>query len=140
MTALLDARTLPDRTVLAPDLVIIGGGPAGISLALALADTKLNILLLESGGQNFDAGTQKMYAGTQSGMVYTPLEQGRLRFLGGSTNHWGGWCRPLDVIDFEKRATGCRIPAGRIGRKETLANLITRACPVDLVEAGHLDL
>ena len=31
------------------------------------------------------------------------LDGGRLRFLGGSTNHWGGWCRPLDEIDFESR-------------------------------------
>jgi len=54
LTAFIDARTLPSGTVLEPDLAIIGGGPAGISLALALASTKLNILLLESGGLNFD--------------------------------------------------------------------------------------
>ena len=60
MTAFIDARTLPSGTVLEPDLAIIGGGPAGISLALALASTKLNILLLESGGLNFDPASQKM--------------------------------------------------------------------------------
>jgi choline dehydrogenase-like flavoprotein len=103
LTAFLDARTLPDDTVLAPDLAIIGGGPAGISLALALADTKLNVLLLESGGANFDPQNQKMYSGSQSGLSYIALDAGRLRFLGGSTNHWGGWCRPLEEIDFEKR-------------------------------------
>ncbi|MEI9989249.1 MAG: hypothetical protein WDM86_04350 [Rhizomicrobium sp.] len=27
-----------------------------------------------------------------------------MRYLGGSTNHWGGWSRPLDPIDFEKRS------------------------------------
>ena len=89
--------------MLAPDLAIIGGGPAGITLALALANTKLNILLLESGGANFDPQNQKMYSGSQSGLSYIALDAGRLRFLGGSTNHWGGWCRPLDQIDFEKR-------------------------------------
>ena len=103
MTGFIDARSLPAATVLEPDLAIIGGGPAGISLALALADTKLNILLLESGGFNFDPQEQKMYAGSQSGQHYTALDAGRLRFLGGSTNHWGGWCRPLDAIDFERR-------------------------------------
>ena len=36
-------------------------------------------------------------------MRYTALDAGRLRFLGGSTNHWGGYCRPLDSIDFETR-------------------------------------
>jgi choline dehydrogenase-like flavoprotein len=103
LSALIDATTLPAGTVLTPDLAIIGGGPAGISLALALADTKLTILLLESGGTNFDRDTQHMYAGPQDGVRYTPLDAGRLRFLGGSSNHWGGYCRPLDTIDFERR-------------------------------------
>ena len=104
MTAFLDARTLASGTVLEPALAIIGGGPAGISLALALATTRLNILLLESGGQNFDPADQKMYAGSQSGPSYIALDAGRLRFLGGGTNHWGGWCRPMDEVDFEAKA------------------------------------
>ena len=103
MTAILDARTLPAGTVLTPDLAIIGGGPAGISLALAMADSGHSILLLESGGMNFNAKVQSLYTGSQTGVAYTALDGGRLRFLGGSTNHWGGWCRPLDAIDFEAR-------------------------------------
>ena len=132
MTAFLDARSLPSATVLEPDLAIIGGGPAGISLALALANTKLNILLLESGGANFDPANQKMYAGSQSGLSYIALDAGRLRFLGGSTNHWGGWCRPLDEIDFEARDwlpySGWPFP------KKALAPYYPRAQA--LVEAG----
>jgi len=85
------------------DLAIIGGGPAGISLALALAHTPIRILLLESGGMEFGAGTQKLYRGTETGVPYLPLDATRLRYLGGSTNHWGGWCRPLDEDDFEQR-------------------------------------
>jgi choline dehydrogenase-like flavoprotein len=103
LTALIDARTLPAATVLEPDLAIIGGGPAGISLALALAGTKLKIALLESGGMNFDPKIQKMYAGAEAGVRYTALDAGRLRFMGGSSNHWGGWCRPLDEADFAVR-------------------------------------
>ncbi|HEY5084008.1 MAG TPA: FAD-dependent oxidoreductase, partial [Rhizomicrobium sp.] len=103
MTALIDARSLPAGTVLTPDLAIIGGGPAGISLALALAGSKLSVVLLESGGMSFDPQIQKMYSGAEQGVRYTPLDAGRLRFLGGSTNHWGGWCRPLDEIDFQQR-------------------------------------
>ena len=103
MTALIDARSLPDATVLTPDLAIIGGGPAGISLALALADSKISVALLESGGMSFDAKIQSMYAGNETGVHYTALDAGRLRFLGGSSNHWGGWCRPLDEIDFQSR-------------------------------------
>src|ERR1700753_60477 len=44
-----------------------------------------------------------MYAGAETGVRYTALDQGRLRFLGGSSNHWGGWWRPLGAIDFETR-------------------------------------
>jgi choline dehydrogenase-like flavoprotein len=99
----IDGRTVPTGTTLTPDIAIVGGGPAGISLALALADSKLDIVMLESGGVDFSARIQKMYAGTQEGVRYTPLDAGRLRFLGGSTNHWGGFCRPLDAIDFEAR-------------------------------------
>ncbi len=103
MPAFSDARSLPPGTVLTPDLAIIGGGPAGISLALALAGAKFRVLLLESGGMDFDAATQKLYDGAEAGVPYIPLDATRLRYLGGSTNHWGGWCRPLDPDDFEKR-------------------------------------
>ena len=103
MSALIDARTLPAGTVLTPDIAVIGGGPAGISLALALAGSRLNVALLESGGRRFDPKIQTLYRGDQEGVSYVALDGGRLRYLGGSTNHWGGWCRPLDSIDFEAR-------------------------------------
>jgi choline dehydrogenase-like flavoprotein len=102
LSAFIDARTLPTGTQLSCDLAIIGGGPAGISLALALAQTRLNIVLLESGGMEFDSAAQKLYAGQQSG--YTGLDVGRLRFLGGGTNHWGGWCRPMPALDFQAQS------------------------------------
>jgi len=105
LSAFQDARTLPRDTVLTPDLAIVGGGPAGIALALAMAQAGRSILLLESGAESFEAPTQKLYEGGESGVPYIALDGGRLRFLGGSTNHWGGWCRPLDEIDFERRDT-----------------------------------
>ena len=103
MRAFLDARSVPDGSTIETDLAIIGGGPAGISLALALADAPFRVLLLEGGGSQFDAATQRLYAGVESGVSYIPLENTRLRYLGGCSNHWGGWCRPLDPVDFEKR-------------------------------------
>ncbi|HEY1631159.1 MAG TPA: GMC family oxidoreductase [Rhizomicrobium sp.] len=103
MRAFLDARSLPEKTNLDTDLVIIGGGPAGITLALALADAKVRVLLLESGGTEFNKDNQALYAGEETGVPYLALDASRQRTLGGATNHWGGWCRPLDKIDFEKR-------------------------------------
>ncbi|HEY6578711.1 MAG TPA: FAD-dependent oxidoreductase, partial [Rhizomicrobium sp.] len=95
---------MPTGSTIETDLAIVGGGPAGISLALALAGTPVRMVLLESGGAVFDAATQRLYAGTETGVRYIPLEATRLRFLGGCSNHWGGWCRPLDPVDFEKRS------------------------------------
>ena len=103
MHAFLDARSVPAGSTIETDLAIIGGGPAGISLALALANTPIRVMLLESGGTKFDAATQNLYAGTETGVRYIPLDATRLRYLGGCSNHWGGWCRPLDPVDFEAR-------------------------------------
>jgi len=128
----LDARTLPAGTTLSPDLAIIGGGPAGISLALALAQSGFSILLLESGGLHFERKIQDLYDGERTGVAYVPLDGGRLRFLGGSTNHWGGYCRPLDAIDFEKR--GWVPHSGWPFGQDALAPYYPRA--QSLVEAG----
>ena len=103
MSAFIDARTVPAGTTIDTDLAIIGGGPAGISLALALAPSPVRMVLLESGTMHFDAKTQDLYGGATSGYPYLKLEGSRLRYLGGSSNHWGGWCRPLNEIDFETR-------------------------------------
>ena len=132
MSAFQDARSLPGDTVLAPDLAIVGGGPAGISLALALAGSGKNVLLLESGGRSFEASTQKLYQGSETGVAYPALDGGRLRYLGGSTNHWGGWCRPLDEIDFESRP-GLPYSGWPFARSE-IAPYFARAQA--LVEAG----
>jgi choline dehydrogenase-like flavoprotein len=103
LRAFLDARSVPAGTTIETDLAIIGGGPSGIALALALAHTPIRMLMLESGGTDFDATTQSLYAGSETGVPYIKLDAGRLRYLGGSSNHWGGFCRPLDMIDFEAR-------------------------------------
>ena len=99
----MDARAVPAGSTIETDLAIIGGGPTGIALALALANTPIRMLLLESGGMDREEDTQALYKGRETGVPYIPLDAGRLRFLGGSSNHWGGYCRPLEVIDFEER-------------------------------------
>ena len=101
---LIDSRQLPDGHVLDADICIVGGGPAGITLALELAQSSLKVVLLESGGMTFDDRTQQLYAGPNLGFQYDPLDEARLRFLGGSSNHWAGNCMPLTPMDFERRA------------------------------------
>jgi choline dehydrogenase-like flavoprotein len=97
-----DARTLPDQTSLEADLAIIGGGVAGITLARALANSTISVCVVEAGGLEPDAEVQSLYEGENTGINYSPSAT-RLRLFGGSSNHWGGYCRPLDAIDFEQR-------------------------------------
>ncbi len=82
---------------------IVGAGAAGITLARALAGGKLRLCLLESGGLEFEEPVQNLYQGANVGLPYFDLDASRLRFFGGSTNHWAGRCRPLDELDFEVR-------------------------------------
>jgi choline dehydrogenase-like flavoprotein len=100
---LIDGRGVPDGTRIESDLCIIGGGAAGITLAREFAGGSTRVCLLESGGLEFDAATQDLAAGENIGVPYPALQTARLRYFGGSTNHWEGWCRPLDPEDFEPR-------------------------------------
>jgi choline dehydrogenase-like flavoprotein len=128
----MDARSVPAGTTIETDLAIIGGGPTGIALALALANTPIRMLMLESGDVNYNATTQALYAGKETGIPYVKLDAGRLRYLGGSSNHWGGYCRPLDAIDFEERSW---LPySGWPFGREALEPYFARA--QSLVEAG----
>jgi choline dehydrogenase-like flavoprotein len=100
---LIDARQLTSGAVVEADIAIVGAGAAGISLALELSGNGLSVCLLESGGLEFAWPSQSLYTGINVGLPYYALDFCQLRFLGGSTNGWGGWCRPLDPIDFESR-------------------------------------
>ncbi|NKI34123.1 GMC family oxidoreductase [Wenzhouxiangella sp. XN79A] len=99
-----DARTdLPE--VLEADVAIAGGGPAGIVLALELAERGRRVLLIEGGGRQSPNGGTSIYDNTTSGRPY-PLTGSRLRWLGGTSNHWGGWVRPFDPRDFTDAPSG----------------------------------
>lgn len=98
-----DFRQYEDGATIDTDVCIIGAGAAGITIALELRDSARDVLLLESGEMLFNPEIQALNEGT---LVYgdsAPLDASRLRFFGGTTNHWTGHCRPLDAIDFEKR-------------------------------------
>ena len=87
------------------DLCIVGGGAAGIALAREFVGTKINVAMLESGGNDFNAEIQALYDGESIGEpYYQRLDQCRTRRFGGSTNCWGGMCTPMTEIDFRKRA------------------------------------
>lgn len=98
-----DMRKAPNGTVLEGDICIIGAGPAGIAIARRLAPTGARILLFESGGRTIEEATQNLYAGDNIGLPYFDLDVTRLRFLGGSSNHWGNQVSDFEPIDFKRR-------------------------------------
>ena len=100
---IVDSRSVPQGSDLETDVCIVGAGAAGITLAREFSGREFRVALLESGSLTSDADTQALYRGDSSGHSYFPLEACRVRYFGGTTNHWGGTCRPMDASDFEKR-------------------------------------
>src|SRR5690242_13918165 len=85
------------------DVAIIGAGAAGITMARRLLAGGRTVLLLESGGGDYEPATADLNAGQNVGLPYYDLDQARLRFFGGTTAIWGGRCAELDPLDFQQR-------------------------------------
>lgn len=100
---LADAQDLPDGHTIRADVCVVGAGAAGITIARRLSGRGLRIVLLEGGGLDASARSQSLYQGEVTGRPYFELDEARLRYLGGTTNHWAGWCGPLHEIDLEQR-------------------------------------
>ncbi len=99
-----DANELTNGQELAAELCIVGAGAAGISMALQLANTGIDVLLLESGGMAEERDTQALYVGTVAdSKLHSLPDRYRQRRFGGTTTIWGGRCVPFDAIDFEPR-------------------------------------
>jgi choline dehydrogenase-like flavoprotein len=97
------AASLDAGATIRCDVCIIGAGAAGITIAAELAGSGLDVVMLEGGGRVRETESQDFYRGSLSGSPQFPLELSRLRFLGGTTNHWAGMCRPFDALDFAQR-------------------------------------
>lgn len=99
----IDALDLAPDSELDTDVCIIGAGAAGLTVARGLLASGLRILILESGGFDWDPDITALGDGENIGAPYYPLADSRLRFFGGTTSIWGGRCAPLDPVDFEPR-------------------------------------
>lgn len=98
------ACEIPPDSLLQTDICIVGAGAAGITLALELADSNLDIVLLESGDYSEDDHHPTVLIGNiKTPINHYPLREARTRLLGGTTSVWGGRCIPFDPIDFEYR-------------------------------------
>lgn len=83
------------------DLCIVGAGAAGLALAMEFIGTATRVCLLESGGLEYEDAVQDLYAGESVGLDYFPLDACRLRYFGGTTNHWAGYCQLFPDYAFD---------------------------------------
>jgi choline dehydrogenase-like flavoprotein len=118
------------------DVCIFGTGPAGLTVALELANTGKRIALIEAGGFDYTEESQKFYDGTETGLnTWNALKLKRLRYFGGSSGHWTGRCGLFDEIDFSgDNYHG--LPGWPIGRSDVLSHLPRAAEILDLGQQG----
>ncbi|MBW0092490.1 GMC family oxidoreductase [Pseudonocardia sp. KRD-184] len=84
------------------DLCIVGAGPAGLAIAHRFLDSGTDVLVVESGGLDPDAGADELNAGENVGLPLS-LREGRTRTYGGTGTLWPGQCIRLDRSDLEAR-------------------------------------
>jgi choline dehydrogenase-like flavoprotein len=120
-----DLASFDANSVFEADLVIVGGGPAGLTIAREFFGTSIRVLVLESGLVNesaehgalaelesigdprTDAQKHKRIAFHGAGSRSWQHEQQpygvRCRALGGSTHAWAGKSAAFEPIDFAER-------------------------------------
>lgn len=90
--------------MLSADLAVVGAGPAGIAIAIEVADKGFDVMLVESGYEQFDQNTQQLAEAAEwNTAVHAPMSMSVRRQLGGTSTIWGGRCVPYDQVDFERR-------------------------------------
>ncbi len=97
----VDVSALESGAALRARVCVIGSGPAGMTTAVSLAKKGFDVILIEAGGRQLTGESQAQFAGDVVGDRYYDLSFARLRMFGGTSNHWGGYCAPLDYHDFE---------------------------------------
>lgn len=87
------------------DIVIVGTGPAGSTLARELSGAHLKVVVLESGGTERLAWADALNEVENIGRERESDQWSvRNRILGGSSHTWGGRCTPFEDIDFAQRS------------------------------------
>jgi choline dehydrogenase-like flavoprotein len=101
---LVDGELLEDQCLLRGEVVVVGSGPAGIVVALELANAGIEVVLVESGGLRFTKHAQDLGETPHfNPRIHAPISQCTRRQIGGTSAIWGGRCVPYDPLDFDER-------------------------------------
>ena len=101
---LIDLHSLPTGQEFQSDLLIVGGGIAGLVLADSLRGSDRQVDVLEAGGEALELESQELYAAEMAGLPHLGTKEGRFRVYGGSSTRWGGQLLPLAEHDFDNRS------------------------------------
>jgi choline dehydrogenase-like flavoprotein len=108
----VESYEVPNGHVVETDVCIVGGGMAGIAMARELQRSGFGVVVLESGGIEYEGPSQALYQGTgelsgddvSARDISNYLVTSRFRQLGGAGNKWGGKCGIPDAEVFEERS------------------------------------
>src|SRR5215831_4541937 len=98
-----DLARLGANVSLTTQVLIIGGGIAGLLLAVKLREHKIPVVVLESGGPDDIAQPHPLNEVEHLGQVYRGALDGRARGLGGTPSLWGGALIPFLAEDMQPR-------------------------------------
>ena len=110
---IVDGRKLLEGARLEFDLCIVGGGPAGLTVAYELRESGLSICVVESGPLRPEDRYERLNEAVSVDSDLAPAVDTRARALGGSAHRWdlfsgefGSRVRllPFSSIDFEERS------------------------------------
>ncbi len=85
------------------DTLIVGSGPAGLTLAMELSRLGLDSLVLESGGHAPGPAQDLSAVSVFDPRRHDDMSIAVARRLGGTSNLWGGRSMPFDPVDFQPR-------------------------------------
>ena len=118
------------------DICLCGAGPAGITIARVLAKKGKKVAIFEGGGLEYSELSQDQYKGKSIGLQYWDgVYTARLRFFGGTSNHWAGRCAFFDKVDFEQRDY-YGLPGWPITREEVFQYFDAACSVLDISREG----
>jgi choline dehydrogenase-like flavoprotein len=96
----------PSEARLTADVIVVGAGVAGLTLASKLAKEGLRAIVFESGGRSQQSETHPLNEVVLEGDSYRGAQRGRARCLGGTSTLWGGAMLPMMACDLGQHTAG----------------------------------